>query len=184
MAKQDITNREKGGKHEKLPQEGYWVLASGKNIALYDNEYILTIIDKIVECLYPEWLSFATQKKEELNLDNDPKELIKEALIMHKEHFDRETIMKDIDMFRTKVLSIISLKINILDCKLKAQNKDVLFEEIKTIGRLRTLPESEPVAFTPEELNAILPYVTDIDTLKFLVDKTFLRMDAGHEPNI
>lgn len=175
MARQDITDREEGGKVEKLPQEGYWVLTSGKNIALYDKEYLLTAIDKIVEYLYPEWLSFATQKKEEMNLDNNPEEIIKNALITYNKHFCREIMMKDIDMFRSKVLNLISLDIRLLDYKLKAQNKDALFEEIKILEKLRILPKDEPVTFTPEEFHMILSHITDVDTLKFLVERTFFK---------
>ena len=76
MAKQDITNREKGGKQEKLPQEGYnrQPMSNREKARMSEND---VAINKMIAFFYSGFLNFAEYKCGDYSLNKDPEMLLK-----------------------------------------------------------------------------------------------------------
>lgn len=110
MAKQDITNREKGGKQEKLPQEGYnrQPMSNREKARMSEND---VAINKMIAFFYSGFLNFAEYKCGDYSLNKDPEMLLKEVLAEAESYDAFNRLRSTVDEYRNLVASLLCSKV-------------------------------------------------------------------------
>ena len=124
MAKQDITNREKGGKQEKLPQEGYnrQPMSNREKARMSEND---VAINKMIAFFYSGFLNFAEYKCGDYSLNKDPEMLLKEVLAEAESYDAFNRLRSTVDEYRNLVASLLCSKVKKTASDQMEQGKDI-----------------------------------------------------------
>lgn len=124
MAKQDITNKEKGGKQEKLPQEGYnrQPMSNREKARMSEND---VAINKMIAFFYSGFLNFAEYKCGDYSLNKDPEMLLKEVLAEAESYDAFNRLRSTVDEYRNLVASLLCSKVKKIASDQMEQGKNI-----------------------------------------------------------